>query len=92
MDEKRSGRDRLGTIEGVDDAALGIDAEPAGAPPGAQVDATDTRVPGATKEGPAQGVKPWSTSLAFDDDQAGVANDPIEEQEPQYPTRDDEAL
>jgi hypothetical protein len=80
MDEKTSERDRLGVIEGTDDAALGIGADPAAA------------VPGATKEGPAQGVKPWSTTLAFDDDQAGVGNDPMEEQEPQYPTRDDDAL
>jgi hypothetical protein len=92
MDEKTSERERLGVIEGTDDAALGIDADPAGAPAGAAVDPTETRVPGATKEGPAQGVKPWSTTLAFNDEQAGVGNDPIDEQEPQYPTRDDDAL
>jgi hypothetical protein len=30
--------------------------------------------------------KPWFTSLAAESDQAGVANDPPDAQEPQFPT------
>ena len=74
MDE-RSADDGPAAIDGADDAALGTTAPPEPAPPGAEVDATERRVPGPTFDGPGRAEKPWSTSLAAESDQAGVANE-----------------
>jgi hypothetical protein len=90
MDDKRSVTERLGGIEGADPAALGVDQPPESAPAGAGVSDEEHLVPGADFAAEvADEVKPWSTSLAAESDQAGVANDPIEEQEPQFPESDD---
>lgn len=87
MDDKRSSVDRLGGLEGADAAALGTDAPPETAPPGAQVHDEERLVPGADfDEVDRRASKPWFTSLAADSDQAGVANDPADAQEPQFPT------
>ena len=87
MDDKRSSLDRLGGLEGADAAALGTDASPESAPPGAQVDADERLVPGADfDEADRHEAKPWFTSLAAGSDQAGVANDAPDAQEPQFPT------
>lgn len=93
MDDERSAADRLGGIEGADAAALGIEPPPASAPEAAQVDDEETLVPGATFGlHPATEAKPWFTSLAAESEQAGVANDPLDAQEPEFPHEDDEAL
>ncbi len=84
--------DDLDVIDGADAGALGIDEPPPSAPPGATVDAGETRVPGRPMDGPGREAKPWFTSLAAESDQAGVANEPPGEQEAQYPTDDDEAF
>ena len=90
MDDKRSTVDRRGGLEGADAASLGIDAPPESAPPGAQVDDEERLVPGADfDEVRRDQAKPWFTSLAAGSDQAGVANDPPDAQEPQFPTEDD---
>ena len=87
MDDKRSAADRLGGLEGADAAALGVDAAPESAPPGAKVDDEERLVPGAGfDELRGNQAKPWFTSLAAESDQAGVANDPPDAQEPQFPT------
>lgn len=87
MEEKRSAAERLGGLEGADAAALGTDAPPESAPPGAQVDDEERLVPGAGFDDVARDTsKPWFTSLAAESDQAGVANDPPDAQEPQFPT------
>lgn len=86
MDEKRSEVERLGGLEGADAAALGIDATPNEAPPGAAVDDDVRVVPGPSVDVPRDEAKPWFTSLAATSDQAGVANDPPDAQEPQFPT------
>jgi hypothetical protein len=78
MDE-RSADDGPAAIEGADDAALGMTAPPEPAPPGAEVDATERRVPGPTFDQPDRSAKPWASSLAAASDQAGVANDPGDE-------------
>lgn len=90
MDEKRSAADKLGGLQGADAAALGVDAAPQSAPPGASVEDDEQLVPGASADDvDRHEAKPWFTSLAARSDQAGVANDPPDAQEPQFPTEDD---
>lgn len=90
MNDKRAA-DRTGGLEGADDAALGMAAPPEPAPPGAEVDDAEHRVPGATfDQAPVDQAKPWFTSLAAASEQAGVANDAPDEQEPAYPVEDEE--
>lgn len=92
MDERRP-TDELGGIEGVDDGALGTAPAPESAPPGAEVSDAEHLVPGAgyDRHRPDE-AKPWFTSLAAESEQAGVANDPPDAQEPLYPADDAEAL
>lgn len=81
MTDRRDQRERLTAIEGADEAALGRTPPPATAPPGAEVDATERLVPGVDVDAasPPRGDKPWASSLAATDAQAGVANeDPTE--------------
>jgi hypothetical protein len=93
MDERRSTADDLDGIEGADDGALGTAPPPESAPPGAQVSDAEHRVPGAGfDEHRPDEPKPWFTSLAFESDQAGVANDPPDAQESHHPADDHEAL
>jgi len=83
MDEKRSVVDKLGGLEGADAAALGIDATPEPAPPGAEIPDDEQLVPGADADDfPRTEAKPWFTSLAARSDQAGVGNDSPDGQEP----------
>ncbi|MGQ0609121.1 MAG: hypothetical protein ACT4OQ_11750 [Chloroflexota bacterium] len=87
MDDKRASVDRLGGLEGADAASLGTDAPPESAPPGAEVVDEERLVPGANfDEVPRDQSKPWFTSLAAESEQAGVANDPADAQEPEFPT------
>jgi hypothetical protein len=87
MDDKRSTVDKLGGLEGADAAALGTGAPPEPAPPGAEVADEEQLVPGANMDTVARDqAKPWFSSLAAGSDQAGVANDPPDAQEPQFPT------
>jgi len=82
MDDRRSTADRLDGLEGADPAALGIDAAPESAPPGAKVDDEEHLVPGANFDDVRRDQsKPWFTSLAAESSQAGVANDPADERE-----------
>lgn len=91
MNDRGSTVDRLGGLEGADAAALGTDTAPSSAPPGARVDDEERLVPGANlDEAPRDESKPWFTSLAAGSEQAGVANDPPEAQEPQFPTDPDD--
>jgi hypothetical protein len=77
----------LGTIEGTDAGALGIDPPPGAAPSAAEVDPSEEHVPGpAFDDVPRTESKPWFTSLAAESEQAGVANDDPDEQPPQFPT------
>ena len=81
MDDKGSTVDRLGGLEGADEAALGISPPPESAPPGAEVDDEKRLVPGAGFDDDRRDEsKPWFTSLAAGSDQAGVANDPPDAQ------------
>ena len=90
MDDKRPTVERLGGLEGADAAALGIDAAPESAPPSAQVNDEERLVPGANFDDRRRDEsKPWFTSLAAQSHQAGVANDPPDAQEPQFPPEDD---
>lgn len=87
MDDKRSGVDKLGGLEGADAAALGIDGLPETAPPGAEVVDEEQLVPGATfDEAHRDESKPWFTSLAAESAQAGVGNDAPDAQDPEFPT------
>lgn len=87
MEDKRSATDRMGGLEGADSAALAADP-PESAPPAAQVDDEERLVPGAGfDEVPRDTAKPWFTSLAAESEQAGVANDPPDAQEPEFPTK-----
>jgi hypothetical protein len=91
MDDRRSTVDRLGGLEGADAAALGTDAPPEPAPPGATVDDEERLVPGANFDDvPRDESKPWFTSLAYESEQVGVANDPADAQEPEFPTDPDD--
>ena len=87
MDDPRSADDRLAGIEGADDAELGLTPPPQSAPLAAEVDDEENLVPGAKfgERLPTES-KPWFTSLAAESDQAGVANDPPDAQDPQFPT------
>jgi hypothetical protein len=90
MDEKGSPVDKLGGLEGADAAALGTGAPPESAPPGAEVDDDEQLVPGAHFDDvPHDQAKPWFTSLAAESEQAGVANEPPDAQEPAFPPEDD---
>ncbi len=81
MDEKRAVTEKLGGLEGADAAALGIDPTPEPAPPGARILDDEQLVPGAHADDvPRTESKPWFTSLAAGSDQAGVANDPPEDE------------
>ena len=81
-----------GGLEGADPAAAGTGPAPEAAPPGATVEDAEHLVPGATHDGPAVGdAKPWSTSLAYDSEQAGVANDPAADAAARDPLQDDDA-
>lgn len=84
--------DELNAIEGADDAALGLGDPPASAPEGAAVEHAEHLVPGPKFDEPIREAKPWNTGLAYQDSQAGVANDPPGAQEEQFPEGDDEAL
>ena len=90
MDDQRTTTDRLGGLEGADAASLGVTPPPASAPAEAQPVATPELPPGATfDETPNDEAKPWFSSLAAKSDQAGVANDPPDEQDPRYPDSDE---
>lgn len=92
MEERRSPADRLAGIEGADDGALGTNQPPESAPDAAQVSSEEHRVPGASFDDRAiDEAKPWFTSLAAESDQAGVANDPADVQEPRYPITDEDS-
>jgi hypothetical protein len=92
MDDERS-TEGLGGLEGADAAALGAEPLPESAPTAAQVDDAENLVPGATFGlHPATADKPWFISLAAESDQAGVGNEPLDAQEPEFPHEDDEAL
>jgi hypothetical protein len=91
MNDQRSASDRLKPIEGTDAGALGLTPPPEAAPTEAQEPIHEELVPGATfGERVADEPKPWFTSLAAESDQAGVANDAADVQEPQFPDPDDE--
>ena len=85
MDDRRSDDETPDLAEELDPAALGTAPPPESAPPGARVDEAETHVPGPTYDGPGRVEKPWSSSLAAESTQAGVANeadaspDPLEE-------------
>lgn len=67
----------LASVTGADRAALGLDPEPGLAPPGAEVDASETSVPGPKfGDWPAAAEKPWETSLATKSDDAGIGAEP----------------
>jgi hypothetical protein len=84
--ESATRRTPSGALEGTDAGALGTDTPPTTAPPGAQVDASEHLVPGAKfDQGPKTDAKPWFTSLGAESDQAGVANDDPDAQEPAFP-------
>lgn len=90
MDKDRTPEREPNVIEGADAAALGTTPPPESAPPGAEVDPSEHLVPGATfdERHPTE-TKPWFTSLAADDDTAGVANEPADVQEPPVYERPD---
>ena len=91
MDDERSASDRLKAIEGADAGALGLTPPPDPVPPDAQESVDEELVPGATfGERVADEAKPWFTSLAAESEQAGVANDPADVQDPQFPDPNDE--
>ncbi len=77
---KRSGP--LGSIAGADRAGLGLDGVPETAPPGAQVDPSETNVPGPDfGDFPATAKKPWETTLATKSDDAELGAEPDPEGE-----------
>jgi hypothetical protein len=89
MDDKPPLSDRLGAIEGADDGALGVTPPPEPANPAAEVEDAETSVPGAGFDAePPVEPKPWFTSLAAESHQAGVANEPADAQDLQYPEGD----
>jgi hypothetical protein len=91
MQDRPSGADRLEPIEGADDGALGVTPPPEPASPDAQEAVDQQLVPGATYGDriPTE-EKPWFTSLAAESEQAGVANEAADAQEPEYPDPHDE--
>jgi hypothetical protein len=90
MDERRADDDRLEAIEGADPAALGTTPPPEPGPADAQEPVREGRFPGPVfGERVAREAKPWFTSLAAESGQAGVANDPPDAQEPEFPDQDD---
>jgi hypothetical protein len=91
MDERRPDDETPDVFEGTDAAALGTAPPTESAPPGARVDDAETHVPGPTFDGPGRTAKPWSSSLAADNPQAGVANEPDPTADPlgQRPSDDD---
>ena len=84
--------DELNAIEGADEGALGLSDPPASAPEAAMVEDAEHLVPGPKFDQPIREAKPWNTGLAYQADQAGVANDPPAAQEEQFPEGDDEAI
>lgn len=91
MKDERSPAEKLGGIEGVDAGALGIGPPPESAPEAAELEAEENLVPGADFGlHPATDDKPWFTTLAAESEQAGVANDPPDAQEPEFPTTDED--
>ena len=77
MNERDDAVERANVIEGADAAAMGTSPPPTTAPPGASVESTERLVPGADAdarmlENPS---KPWATSLAAADPDAGVGNE-----------------
>ena len=83
MDERRSAADRLRALEGVDAGALGLTPPPEPAQPDAQQPVEEHPVPGANDDDRVlDESKPWFTSLAAESDQAGVANDAPDAQQP----------
>jgi hypothetical protein len=73
----------LGSIEGTDQASLGL-TPPAGLEPSAaSVDPTDTPSPAAWDERPATESKPWYTSLTYREPGVGVESPPGGEKEPE---------
>jgi hypothetical protein len=72
----------LGSIEGADQAALGLSGEAESAPPGAAVDASETDLPGTDfGDFPATDAKPWQTTLASKSDHADMGSEPDPEGE-----------
>lgn len=91
MKDERSPTEKLGGLEGTDAGALGIGPRPESAPDSVELERGGDLVPGADfGRHPATGDKPWFTSLAAESDQAGVANDPPDAQEPEFPTPDED--
>ena len=91
MDKERTDEREPNVIEGADAGALGTSAPPETAPPGATVDGSEHLVPGARFDDhrPTES-KPWFTSLAYEDEQGGVANDPPDAQRVDNPLPDAE--
>jgi hypothetical protein len=72
----------LGSLEGADRAALGLDPAPQPASPAAQVDPSETALPGPKfGDQPATAAKPWYTSLAAESDEAEIGAEPDPEGE-----------
>jgi hypothetical protein len=77
---KRTGP--MGSIAGADRAGLGLDAEPETAPSGAQVDPSESELPGPDfGTFPTTAEKPWETTLATKSDDAGIGAEPDPEGE-----------
>ncbi len=84
MNDRDDAAERPNVIEGADAAALGTTPSPGAAPLGASVESTERLVPGADAdarmlENPS---KPWATSLAAADPDAGVGNELDRESDP----------
>ncbi len=91
MEDKRSPAEKLDAIEGTDAAALGIGPLPEPVPESVELERGGDQVPGPDfGHHPATDEKPWFTSLAAESDQAGVANDPPDAQEPEFPTSEED--
>lgn len=92
MNDRRRATERTNASDGVDAGALGMDEPPESAPPGATIEDAEELVPGPKfGDRVADEEKPWFTSLAAESDQAGVANDAPDAQEPQFPTADEDS-
>jgi hypothetical protein len=88
VNEKQDPIDRLNVVEGADAASIGVSPAPESTPADLQPDDDVRLPPGADFDAtPNDARKPWFTSLAAESDQAGVGNDPPDEQEPRYPDR-----